>query len=978
MTIRVLERMLKAYAQARSAYHSRDLSSSKWYVSLYDHNVASKKFLPKTNVYNYLSTVCPTLDSDKLEKISDLFYFSALYNVVDFTVRYKDGTDTVHTTIIPGHYLDKSFLDTKSVFENLNIIDHNIKYGPYLRRTNEKYRIMILGKHPGEDEEINRLNFCGKLGAQFIKHFDQIGLLKNAEVYVTNFVKFVPKIKSDSLVATFAKDCFHLLVNEIRIINPDLIVFFHSPALARLLSYELSFDNLKLYEIKKAKKKNGETVVIVPISFKITAELFKTLSKANAIKSGNYIEHIEDPKITILNTVEQINEFLQDVQRTKPKYLAFDCEWHGSHADSKSFLRCMQFAKDDKHAYIIPIHTKEGSKLLDLNTIRTHIESTLLDPDINVVGSFLYTDCSWTRKHGINLHLKYKNIPKRYTRFTNDYDPTGIILDLAAAVHVIDEQASLDLCNIVQRYVNVENWDIKTPDKGVVSDDILFIYAAKDVIFSEKIAPSVVKELNRDTNGHNLWSPYFNNLRMCSVIHEMMYYGVQVDKEIAKSIQENLEKASASILRTIREKLQWPTFDPRKTRHLVECFFGDKYVSKPQRPSGAICLNLKPIKSTNAYLNAKYRTWDNIPDKYKEYLTPSTDKIVKGILAYQSEIVRLIQQYTDIDQLLKTNFGKNAIVRLANEDNRVRSFITPFLETGRCSSSRPNLQNLSKKKDSSYKTICPTLQPIRSILTAQNGYKLVECDFVSAELYQLAVMSGDKNLLDHCVRGALPETSHDYYDIHSNIAVSAFKLNCKPTKTALKEAGKLHLRVAAKSIIYGLLYLRGTASIVQQIYAEEGIKISENEAKQIEDAFYNTYPNVKPLQELLKSVPDTKGYQFNYFGRCRRFIKATDEDVRQKQQRESVNFPFQSMVAECLNILAYRLQTIRDELKLDFRILLPWHDALVVEAKSEIAKEIAESVIPYVASTVKFKRWDIDGNAIGEDWYCMGVDTKVQ
>ena len=77
----------------------------------------------------------------------------------------------------------------------------------------------------------------------------------------------------------------------------------------------------------------------------------------------------------------------------------------------------------------------------------------------------------------------------------------------------------------------------------------------------------------------------------------------------------------------------------------------------------------------------------------------------------------------------------------------------------------------------------------------------------------MAIMTGDRTMIDHATRNQLPEDHPDFYDIHSNVAVLAFKLKCAPTKSGLASIGMSHLRIVAKSVIFGIAYGRGAKAI---------------------------------------------------------------------------------------------------------------------------------------------------------------------
>lgn len=108
----------------------------------------------------------------------------------------------------------------------------------------------------------------------------------------------------------------------------------------------------------------------------------------------------------------------------------------------------------------------------------------------------------------------------------------------------------------------------------------------------------------------------------------------------------------------------------------------------------------------------------------------------------------------------------------------------------------------SEKREQDYKRILGDdyTYPIRSLLKAEEGCVLIDADYVGAELFAAAISAGDKQMIEHCLRNQLPEDHPDYYDIHSNTTVEAFRFNCEPTKAALKAIGKAYMRIAAKCV----------------------------------------------------------------------------------------------------------------------------------------------------------------------------------
>lgn len=111
----------------------------------------------------------------------------------------------------------------------------------------------------------------------------------------------------------------------------------------------------------------------------------------------------------------------------------------------------------------------------------------------------------------------------------------------------------------------------------------------------------------------------------------------------------------------------------------------------------------------------------------------------------------------------------------------------------------------SKRREPDYKRILGDRYPgpLRAILRAPEGHVLVEADYIGAELFAMAALSGDPTMLEHARRNQLPENHPDYYDIHSNVCVLAFGFDCPPTKAGLAGIGKKHMRVVAKSVLFG-------------------------------------------------------------------------------------------------------------------------------------------------------------------------------
>jgi DNA polymerase I-like protein with 3'-5' exonuclease and polymerase domains len=185
--------------------------------------------------------------------------------------------------------------------------------------------------------------------------------------------------------------------------------------------------------------------------------------------------------------------------------------------------------------------------------------------------------------------------------------------------------------------------------------------------------------------------------------------------------------------------------------------------------------------------------------------------------------IRLLDQVTkSVFRTPKTKNGELVLVdgrrvyggglgKYICNDSRIRSTFVQVKETGRASSARPNLHAISKRREDDYRKLLGESYtwPIRSCITSNldpcygEETCLIEADYKGAELMAMAVLARDATMLDHCLRNNLSEDDPNFYDMHSQMAVRSFGLNCEPTKKGLKSIDRIGLRVASKNQLFG-------------------------------------------------------------------------------------------------------------------------------------------------------------------------------
>ncbi len=343
-------------------------------------------------------------------------------------------------------------------------------------------------------------------------------------------------------------------------------------------------------------------------------------------------------------------------------------------------------------------------------------------------------------------------------------------------------------------------------------------------------------------------------------------------------------------------------------------------------------------------------------------------------------------------------------------DGAVRTHLYPTAETARWKSARPNLQNISKQRDGDYTRLLGKEQykhKLRSILRAPRkgepiynpltgkfeeateDYVLIEADYKGAELYGMAIMAGDPLMIEHARRNQLDDgetpgrpKDPNFYDIHSNVAVMAFRLPCEPTKAGLKSIGKTHLRTIAKNVIFGIAYGR-QAKAIALAAREQGVTVTVDEAQQVIDTIFAMYPKLVPFFRSCSERALEEQWLCHCFGRMRRFPSASDYKLEGEFERQAMNFPIQGMIASCLDRGVAVLTHARDELVATYgERIFDWqltiHDAILLRAKPKYVDYICGQLIPWaMCQSVPIYPTTLDGVPTGEGPYFLGTDVEV-
>ncbi|MCR5059067.1 MAG: DNA polymerase I [Clostridiales bacterium] len=328
---------------------------------------------------------------------------------------------------------------------------------------------------------------------------------------------------------------------------------------------------------------------------------------------------------------------------------------------------------------------------------------------------------------------------------------------------------------------------------------------------------------------------------------------------------------------------------------------------------------------------------------------PSGKKLASGGYSTNSEelekirdqhpIVNKILEYRQI-QKLDSTFVMGLKKSISEKDGRVHTtFSQAMTNTGRLSSSDPNLQNIPIRTDLG--------SLIRETFVAKDGYVLIDADYSQIELRLLAAISHDEEMISAFREGR---------DIHTKTACGIFGVPADKINPGMRAAAK---RVNF-SIVYG----------VSDYGLSQDLGVSVYEAKRYIEEYYRQFPTIKPCLDGFKQEGKEKGYVSTLFGR-RRILKeltSANYNIRSFGERAAMNTPIQGTAADIIKLAMNRAEQSLREKGFDAKLILQVHDELIVEAKEDIAEEAAKVLSEAMEKVIELDVPLIAEARIGKTW----------
>ena len=456
------------------------------------------------------------------------------------------------------------------------------------------------------------------------------------------------------------------------------------------------------------------------------------------------------------------------------------------------------------------------------------------------------------------------------------------------------------LKDVCKKYLNVElNKEVRNQFIGLTGQPFRedqIVYGAKDVEYLIGVRQHQLPliDLNKLNNVVDLEN------KAVLAFADIEYNGLNLDTEKWKKIETvNKDKA---------DKLESDLDEMLRNDHRVRHFVS-KYIQTDM---------FTPVEEIRD-VDVKWTSPKQVLDVFK-CIVPKLEN-VNGKQMYKYRFkYPLINKYVKYKEAMKlcTSYG-DAFFKNLSGDKRIHTSFHQILDTGRVSSSKPNMQQI------------PADNIYRNCFTAPDGWSFVSSDYSSQELNVIAFGSKDPVWME-----ALKNSE----DLHSTCAelvygeqwLTSGEDNCSYFKNKSKCDCPSHkkLRTNVKTINFGLAYGMGPNKL------SDTLNISLDGAKELIEKYFQAFPAIKGFLDKLGNYGKKYGYikTFPPYNRKRWFSSWYPKIWNNKSsvmelgsiERASKNTPIQGASADMTKLA---LVLMRDYIKMTsapVKLVMTVHD----------------------------------------------------
>lgn len=317
----------------------------------------------------------------------------------------------------------------------------------------------------------------------------------------------------------------------------------------------------------------------------------------------------------------------------------------------------------------------------------------------------------------------------------------------------------------------------------------------------------------------------------------------------------------------------------------------------------------------------------------------STAADVLEKLTKQHPIIPLLLEHRKYQKIYSTyavGLSKHVL-----KDGKIHTIFNQIqTQTGRLSSSEPNLQNISVRDEEG--------KEIRKAFEASEDHVLLSADYSQIELRMLAHMAQEETMIDAFNHGI---------DIHTKTAMQIFDVAQEKVDAAMRRS--------AKTVNFGIVYGQSDFGLSEQL------GISRKEAHSFIEKYFASYPSIKSFMDSTVAFCEEHGYVKTLFNRRRYINEIKDKNymIREFGKRAAMNAPIQGSAADLIKLAMIHIYQTMQEKQVKSRMILQIHDELIFDVcndEIDIMKRIVEDGMQ---QAMKLRVPLIAEANIGKTWY---------
>lgn len=591
-----------------------------------------------------------------------------------------------------------------------------------------------------------------------------------------------------------------------------------------------------------------------------------------------------------------------------------------------------------QHEWIVPWKHDHSPFRNDLQDIAEELDEIVEDCEI-VAQNGKFDSLFMKVKHGLSWKIKF---------------------DTMLAHYLLDENKLHDLEFLSQYYLGVAAYDIPLEEKqgkfGYTKRALT--YQGLDLRYTRQLKGILAKKLENEPSVKRVFEKIM--MPCVGLFTEIEFDGVHVDESKFDEAEEYLTGEIAEATNLLKEWEPPPTFKGKKVIKEIPFNWGS-----PTQLGKLLFEDFK-IPVVEKTKTGKYSTSESVLKRIDHPLVTSLLRF-RGAKQQLSFFIDGWKPYL-VGKYLHPSFKLHGTV------------------TGRLSAEHPNLQQV------------PRDPRIRQLISAPDGWELIEADLSQIELRIAAELSGDREMLYAFNHGidvhwlTLLRELRSSAGMQDEVMEAARRLSNRDLSYGeaidlLLEKGPdiaaevnpiwKELRKKAKAINFGFLYGMWWRKFMMYARDNYGVIVTERQAQQSRRSFFELYKDLPDWHDRQRRYAQRAGFVSSLSGRRRRLPDALDDDdtpARAEALRQAINAPVQSFANE-LNLMA-ALQLRQEFPRTIVRICGTVHDAILARVKKAHVVEVGTRLLEIMSHPALLDEFDIKLNVPIEAELKVGAWSK--